>query len=386
MIRRPSNNKGGNMRSIRYLGYAMLALGLLSACSRQVDVKIGVVAPMSGALAQYGKDIAHGAQIAVDELNSDHFMINGKRAQFELVVEDDKASPDEGKAAAQRLVDAGVAAIFGHFNSGVSIAAAPVYAKAGIPQLSVSTNPKYTRMGLKTAFRITADDIQQGATLGRLISDKLRAKSIYMVDDRTTFGVGLVEEVAKVLKVKNITPPYESVDPKKADYAALVQKVKDSKADLVFFGGDEGVGLPLLKALRQAGSTVKFVVADAMCDPSTVKNAGGAADSNYYCTIAGVPPSWLSAGIGFTQLYQAKFGTPGAYSTLAYDGIHVLAQAMQEANSVKSETFLPAMAKGSFDGKIQGTVEFDSKGDIKDGTVVIYQSIDGQLTEQRNLL
>jgi branched-chain amino acid transport system substrate-binding protein len=358
---------------------------MLGACTRQVTVKIGVVAPMTGPLAQYGKDIANGAQVAVDELNSDHFSINRKRARFELVVEDDKASPEEGKAAAKRLIDAGVAAVFGHFNSGVSIAAAPLYAQAGIPQLSVSTNPQYTRMGLKTAFRITADDIQQGATLARLIGAKLRAKSLYVVDDRTLFGVGIADEVERGVKLKH-PPLRESVDGKKADFDALAKKILEANTDAVFYGGDEAVGLPLLKALRNAGSTAKFVAADAMCDASMLKGAEGSANSNYYCTVAGVPPSWLSSGIGFMDMYKAKFGAPGAYSTLSYDGIHILAQAMQEAGSASPETFLPVLAKGSFSGKIQGTIEFDDKGDIKDGTVVIYQSIGGQLLEQRNLL
>lgn len=371
-------------RILRNIGIG-LALVLLAACSREVSVKIGVVAPMSGALAQYGKDIANGAQIAVDELNSDHISINGKRARFELVVEDDKASADEGKAAARRLIDAGVAAVFGHFNSGVSIAAAPLYAAAGIPQLSVSTNPKYTRMGLKTAFRITADDIQQGAALARLI-EKLRTKSLYIVDDRTTFGVGIADEVARTLQTRNRKALRESVDPKTVDYAALAKKLADANVDVVFFGGDEAAGLPLLKALRGAGAKARFVVADAMCDISTIKGAQGNADGNYYCSIAGVPPSWLSAGIGFMDMYKAKFGTPGTYSTLSYDGIHILAQAMQQAGSAKPDTYLPVLAKGSFSGKIQGTIEFDDKGDIKDGTVVIYQSVGGQLVEQRNLL
>ena len=373
------------MKHLIRIGCMIAALLLLGACSRQVTVKIGVVAPMTGPLAQYGKDIANGAQVAVDELNSDHFSINRKRARFELVVEDDKASPEEGKAAARRLIDAGVVAVFGHFNSGVSIAAAPLYAEAGIPQLSVSTNPKYTRMGLKTTFRITADDIQQGATLARLISEKLRARSMYVVDDRTTFGIGIADEVEHNVKIKQ-RPLRESIDGKSANYAELAQKIVAANADTVFFGGDEAVGLPLLKALRKAGSMVRFVVADAMCDASTLKGADGSANSNYYCTIAGVPPSWLSSGIGFMDMYKAKFGTPGAYSTLSYDGIHILAQAMQEAGAITPETYLPVLAKGSFSGKIQGAIEFDSKGDIKDGTVVIYQSIGGQLIEQRNLL
>lgn len=374
------------MKRFMRIACVFAAIALLGACSRQVTVKIGVVAPMSGALAYYGKDIANGAQIAVDELNSDHFTIGGKRARFELVIEDDKASPDEGKAAATRLIDADVAAVFGHFNSGVSIAAAPLYAQAGIPQLSVSTNPKYTRMGLKTAFRLTADDIQQGATLARLITEKLRAKSLYVVDDRTLFGAGIADEVDRTVKARKLQMLRESVDPKSAKYAELAQRIKEANADTVFFGGDEAGGLPLLKAVRSAGSSARFVVADAMCDASTIKGAQGSADANYYCTVAGVPPSWLSSGIGFMEMYKTKFGAPGAYSTLSYDGIHVLAQAMQQAGSAKPETYLPVLAKGSFSGKIQGSIEFDNKGDIKDGTVVIYQSIGGQLIEQRNLL
>ncbi len=362
------------------------ALVLLGACSRNVTVKIGVVGPMTGPLAAMGQDMAKGSQVAVDEMNKDTFMIGGKRAHFELLVEDDVADVEKGKAAAKRLIDAGVVAVFGHLNSGVSIAAAPLYANAGIPQLSVSTNPKYTRMGLKTAFRITADDIQQGNMLGRLMSEKLRAKSIYMVDDRTPFGVGLAAEVDKVFKLKQMNVTHESVDPKGANFDALAKAIQDKNYDVVFMSGDEGFGLPLLKAMRKIGVSAKFVTADAMCDPSTLKNAAGTADSNFYCTVAGVPPSWLSGGIGFLELYKAKFGAPGAYSTLAYDGIHVLGQAMQQANSIDPAAYLPEMKKGSFDGKVQGTVEFDSKGDIKDGTVVIYQSIGGQLIEQRNLL
>ena len=341
---------------------------------------------MTGTLASMGKDIANGAQVAVDELNSDHFSIGRKRARFELVIEDDRASPEEGKAAAKRLLDAGVVAVFGHLNSGVSIAAAPLYAAAGIPQLSVSTNPQYTRMGLKTAFRITADDIQQGSTLARLIGEKLRTKSLYLVDDRTTFGVGIADEVERGVKGKRLQAVRESIDGKDANYEELARKITHTNADVVFFGGDQATGLPLLKALRKAGSTASFVVADAMCDTSAIQSAEGTANSNYYCTVAGVPPSWLSSGIEFVNMYKARFGAPGAYSTLSYDGIHILAQAMQEAGAPQPETYLPVLAKAALSGKIQGTIEFDSKGDIKDGTVVIYQSIGGQLIEQRNLL
>lgn len=374
------------MNRLTRLTCMLAAIGLVTACSRQVTVKIGIAAPMSGSLAQYGNDIAHGAQVAVDELNRDLFTIDGKRAHFELVVEDDKGSPEEGKAAAERLVDAGVAAVFGHFNSGVSIAAAPIYAAANIPQMTVSTNPQYTRMGFKTTFRIAADDIQQGAALGHLIHQKLHAKSVFMIDDRTTFGLGLADEVLKALQQGKVETTRASVDEKTADYAQLTQKIKSANPDVVFFGGDAALGLPLLKAMRKAESTAKFIAGDAMCDATTIKQAAGAADRDYYCSDTGVPPSWLSAGIEFKQMYQAKYGEPGSSGSMSYDGIHIFAQAMQRANSVEPKSYLPEMTKESFDGKIQGSVQFDSKGDIKDGTIVIYESVKGQLTEKRNLL
>ncbi|HEX7644160.1 MAG TPA: branched-chain amino acid ABC transporter substrate-binding protein [Burkholderiaceae bacterium] len=364
----------------------ILVLSLLAACSRETTVKIGVAAPMSGPLAQIGKDIAQGAQTAADELNEDRFIIDGKRAHFEIMVVDDKASPDEGKVVAKQLIDAKVNGVFGHLNSGVTIPVSTLYSAAGIPQISVSTNVKYTRQGLKTAFRLTADDSQQGRTLGLLVADKLRAKSIYVVDDATPFGTGLVEEIDKVFAAKGLTVPHDSVAPEKANYVELAQKIKDAKADVVLFAGDQKVGIPLLKEIRKNDTNLRYVAADAMCDDSTVKSAGGDADSNFYCTIAGVPSSWLSAGAGFVDMYKKKYkDAPGNYSTLAYDGIHIFAQAMQEANSTDPATYLPKLAKGSFDGKIQGSVEFDSKGDIKDGTVVIFQAIGGKLVEQRAL-
>ncbi|MCU6434802.1 branched-chain amino acid ABC transporter substrate-binding protein [Undibacterium sp. Jales W-56] len=358
---------------------------LLSACSRQVEVKIGVVAPMTGNLAHNGKSIANGAQIAVDELNEDGMYIQGKRAHFSLIVEDDKANPEDGKAAAQRLVDAGVAAVYGHFNSGVTIPAAPIYAKAGIPQMSASTNPKYTRMGIASAFRIGADDIEQGTTLGRIAVDKLKAKTVFVIDDASLFGVGLAAEVLKVLESKKITPGKESVNPLTVDYPQLVKKIGESKSDVVIYGGDEPVGLGLLKAMRAAGIAAKFVTGDSMCDAAIIKAAAGNADHGYFCTVAGVPPSWLSGGAAFMQKYRAKFGEPGAMSPISYDGIHVYAQAMQRAGSIDPKVFVPEMKKTSFDGKIQGTIEFDAKGDLKDGTVVIYESVGGSLTEQTNI-
>ena len=137
-------------------GAIALALAGSVAAQEQV-VKIGHVAPISGAIAHLGKDNENGARMAIDELNAKGVTIGGKKVKFELLAEDDAADPKQGTAAAQKLVDAKVNGVIGHLNSGTTIPASKIYHDAGIPQISPSaTNPKYTLQGFKTAFRVVA--------------------------------------------------------------------------------------------------------------------------------------------------------------------------------------------------------------------------------------
>lgn len=359
-----------------------ILLGVFFA-NKRANIKIGVAGPMSGELAQYGQDMVRGATIAVEELNQEAFRINGRRVRFELAIGDDKASPEEGRAVAAQLVKGGIAGVVGHYNSGVSIAAAPIYAEAGIPQLALSANSRYTRLGLKTTYRMIASDERLGAALGQFIAQKLEPKTVYFVDDRTTFGKGLVAEVSATLKGRNIDLRYKSIDPANFDVAALVPKIAGSGSTALFFGGDERAGIPLLKAIRSAGSDAAFITGDAMCDESTLQKAHGAADRQYYCALAGIPPSWISSGIAFSEMYSKKYGAPPSNAALAYDAVHILAQAMQRARSSDPAVFLSAFREGSFDGKVQGVIDFDGRGDIKDSLVVLYRSAGDRLSEIR---
>src|SRR5258706_13116512 len=145
---------------------SMLVAG--TAFAQDMVVKIGHVGPTSGGIAHLGKDNENGAKMAIDELNAKGVTIGGKKVKLELVAEDDAGDPKQGTAVAQKLVDSKVNGVIGHPNSGTSIPASKGYTDAGIPQISPSaTNPKYTRQGFKTTFRVVADDVQLGGTLGR---------------------------------------------------------------------------------------------------------------------------------------------------------------------------------------------------------------------------
>src|SRR6478735_2499892 len=178
---------------------AALLAGSLHA--QELVVKIGHVAPTSGGIAHLGKDNENGARMAIDELNAKGVTIGGKKAKFELVAEDDAGDPKQGTAVANKLVDAKVNGVIGHLNSGTSIPASKIYSDAGIPQISPSaTNPKYTRQGFKTTFRVVADDVHLGGTLGRYAVKELKGKSIAVIDDRTAYGQGVADEFEKGVK------------------------------------------------------------------------------------------------------------------------------------------------------------------------------------------
>ena len=143
---------------------AVMAAG--SVYAQDMVVKIGHVAPTSGAISHLGKDNENGARMAIDELNAKGVTIGGKKVKLELLAEDDAGDPKQGTAAAQKLVDSKVMGVIGHLNSGTSIPASKIYSDAGIPQISPSaTNPKFTRQGYKTTFRVVADDVHLGGTL-----------------------------------------------------------------------------------------------------------------------------------------------------------------------------------------------------------------------------
>src|SRR5690242_386212 len=191
----------------------------------------------------------NGARLAIDEMNAKGVTIGGAKVKFELVSEDDQADPKTGTIVAQKLVDAKVAGVIGHLNSGTTIPASKIYSDAGIPQISPSaTNPKYTQQGFKTAFRVVANDGQLGGTLGRYAVKELKAKAIAIIDDRTAYGQGVADEFRKAAVAAGAkVVGREFTNDKPTDFNAILTKLKGANPDLVFFGGMDAVAGPMLR-------------------------------------------------------------------------------------------------------------------------------------------
>lgn len=367
------------------LATAIAGLFTASASAQELIVKIGHVAPTTGSIAHLGKDNENGFKMAIDDLNAKGVTIGGKKVKFEGVMEDDAADPKQGTAAAQKLVDAKVAGVIGHLNSGTSIPASKIYSDAGIPQISPSaTNPKFTRQSFKTTFRVVADDTALGGTLGRYAANTMKAKSIAVIDDRTAYGQGVADEFEKAVKASGgKLVGREFTNDKATDFQAILTKIKAAKPDVVFFGGMDAVAGPMMKQMKTLGINAKFMGGDGICTEGLVKLAGdGMSDGQVVCAEAGgVEGSKKKAMEEFKTRYKAKYNLDvQVYAPYVYDATMVMVEAMKKANSAEPAKYMQALSGINYDG-VTGKIAFDGKGDIKNGALTLFTYKDGKRNE-----
>ncbi len=290
------------------------------------------MAPLTGGIAHLGKDNENGVRLAIDEANAANPMIGGQKVKFEIMAEDDQGDPKVGNTVAQKLVDAKVAGIVGHLNSGTTIPASAIYNQAGIPVISGSaTNPTYTEQGFKVAFRVVARDDQQGPAIANYLLQS-KPKTVAVVDDATAYGEGLANEVEKTLKAAGVKVlPREKGTDKTVDWKAVLTKVKGKKPDAVFYGGMDATGGPLIKQARELNMKAQFGFGDGACTDKMAELAGAAAEG-LVCSQAGIPVQ--AAGAKFLDAYKAAFKVdPILYSPFTYDAAKLLIAAMQKTGS-----------------------------------------------------
>jgi branched-chain amino acid transport system substrate-binding protein len=383
------------MHTMRHTITALIVTALLAACGKEtpppapkaeapkapevITVKIGSASPLTGPQAHIGIDIRNGVQLAIDDANAANVEIGGKKVKFELVAEDDEANPTKATTVAQKLADAKVAAVVGHFNSGASIPASKIYSDAGIPQISPSsTNPKYTEQGFKTTFRVVAHDGQQGPTLARFAAKTLQAKSVAIIDDSTAYGQGLAdnfEATVKSLGLKVVAR--EHTTDKDTDFKAILTKIKGKKPDLIMFGGIDPQAAPMIKQMKDLGIKAKFIGGDGMQTPNFIKLAGNAAEGAM-ASIPGLPKDQMPGGKSFLEKYKGKFNQEvELFAPMGYDAVMVFIEAMKRAGSTDPAKFLPEIGKTDYQGVI-GPIAFDEKGDLKNGPITIYVVKDGK--------
>ena len=358
---------------------ASLALLPAFAFAQEVQtVKIGFSSPLTGPQASAGKDNQGGLELAIERLNTQGLVIGGKKIKFEMVAEDDQADPKSGVAAAQKLVDIGVKAVVGPYNSGVTIPASRVYNEAGVVTATVASNPKVTEQGFANLFRVAASDSQLGGKMALYAAKELKVKTVSVIDDRTAYGQGLAEEFIKVAQANGIKiVSKDFTNDKASDFAAILTSIKSKKPDAVFLGGYAPQGGPLKRQMKQLGIDAVLLGGDGICSPEMGRLGGDAIGESVYCSQGGTMLEKAKEGKAFADEYQKKFGRPAeTYAVSFYDGMMLIAQAMKTANSVEPKQYSPVLAKIKYKGVV-GEYEFDDKHDLKQSPVTIFRFKDG---------
>jgi len=358
-----------------------LVSGLAAAQDTQV-VRIGHVAPVSGAQAHYGKDNENGVRMAIEDLNAQNIVIGGKRIRFEIAAEDDAADPKQGTAAAQKLCDSKVAGVVGHLNSGTTIPASKVYNDCGIPHVTgAATNPNLTRPAYNTTFRIIANDNALGAGLANYASDTLKLKRVAIVDDRTAYGQGVAEVFKRTALAKGMQVVDEHFTTDKAtDFMSILTAIKAKNPDAGFFGGMDPQAGPKLRQREQLGmGNVKYFGGDGICTSEIAKLAAGAKTlGNVVCAEGGASLAKMPGGEAWKKRYDAKYPNQfQVYSPYTYDATFLLVDAMKRANSVDPKVYTAQLPKSNFRG-VTSVISFEPNGELKNPAFTLYQYKDGK--------
>ena len=349
--------------------------GLLTGCSNIPDsIKIGVAQPLSGPLSALGKDLLNGVQLAVNELNKANFSIEGKRVTLEVMSVDDKADAATGKAVAQQLVDAGVVAVVGHLNSGVSIETAPIYAAAGIAQIAISTNPKFTQLGHETTFRMVANDNLQARAIGSFASSQFGDVRFAALDDGTPYGKGLTDGAVEQLKAeKREVVLRQSFDDKSLAFFYFFFFFYSEKVGGIVSTLNDFQAVALIAALAKIDYTnVRLLGGDTVKTTDMVKAAGQI--QGIFATSPVLEAKEFVAGRPFLERYLEAFKVPPAYGGhYSYDSTYVLTAAMQAAKSVKPKDVTAALRRINGYAPVTGTMKWDEKGEQRYAAVGVYE-------------
>ncbi len=355
------------MRRIWVAALIALSGAILSGCSDESGgpdanvIKIGVAGPLTGANASFGAQLKKGAEQAAEDINAAGGM-NGK--PIELLFGDDVSDPKQGVSVANKFAGEGVKFVIGHFNSGVSMPASQVYAENGILMISpASTTPKLTERGLWNVFRTCGRDDQQGIVAGQYIAENFKDKRIAIIHDKTTYGKGVADETKKAMNNLGVTEVlYEGVNTGEKDFSALISKIKQANADLVYWGGLHTEGGLLVRQMSGAGVTATFMGADGIATDEFA-NVGGPGSEGTLMTFASDPQKRPEAQ-GVIEKFEKKGFKPEAYTLYSYAAMQVLAEAAAAAKSTDPQKVAAEMKAGKTYATVIGDLGYDANGDI----------------------
>lgn len=362
------------------LAVAVTIAGLALPTAQPVDaqskgtIKIASQSPLSGGQAALGEGIKLGTQLAIEQFKGNLEKMGYK---IELVPFDDQAKPDVGVANAKNIIsDKDIMVVIGHLNSGVAIPSSEVYKEVGLAMISpANTNEKITDRGYPNVNRVCGRDDVQGPVGSEFAAGTLKAKTVYIVHDKTTYGQGVAEAFKAGVEKKGVKVVGFEGTEEKSNFDAIITPIKAKNPDLIYFGGIYDQGAPFFKQAREKGLKSKFLGPDGLDSSDLVKIAGKTVVGMYYTTAAA--PASSPQAKKFGEDYKKKFSkNPEPYAAESYVATAIALKAIEAAvaggKAPTREAVAAAVRKIKYAG-MTGSIEFDDKGDPKKASYYVMQ-------------
>ncbi|MYL83782.1 ABC transporter substrate-binding protein [Desulfovibrio aerotolerans] len=339
---------------------ALVALCLTAGTASAATLKIGSLSPLTGSYAADGNDIANGTRAAIAAIEKDGGIPGFDK--IELFAEDSACDPRQAVAAANKLVNEKVVGVVGAYCSSATIPASEALAEADIPMLTpASTSEKVTERGLPYMFRVCGRDDDQSIAAMKFIKDVLGAKTIFIVDDKTTYSQGLADNVEKLAAKEGLKViAHDHVNQGDKDFSAVLTKIKDAKPDVLYMSlQNSASGALMLIQAKRTGVTAAIIGQDAVYHPQLMEIAKDAAEGMYltFGYIDESTPSYKK----FMAAYE-KFGKPGAYSAYAYDAAYSLLSAIKATKSTDPAKIKAELIKTEMQGASK-KIKFQANGE-----------------------
>ncbi|HEX3990987.1 MAG TPA: branched-chain amino acid ABC transporter substrate-binding protein [Acetobacteraceae bacterium] len=371
---------------------AALGTGTTPAWAEDKVVKIGADLSLTGADAENALRVKNGIVMAIDAANAKKTV---KGYTFELLTLDDGTAtagqydPAQAATNARKMVsDPAVVAAVGPEMSGSGKAMAPILSQGDLATITPSsTNPditspkfaeQYRPAGKPIYFRTVTTDAFQGPNMANFMAEKLKIKTVYILDDSGAYGVGLADAYQAQIEKKGVKVlGRDRLDPKAADYSAVLTKIKALDPQALYYGG---VGQAGTKLAKQAFDIIPGTIkagGDGVYGATFLTGVGFPAAEGWYATIASPHLTDNSKAATFVKEYSARFGVaPTDYSITAYDATLVIIDAVKRVAAtgkpVERSAVRDAIQKSKVE-TIQGIVSFDENGDLADRTVSVFQ-------------
>jgi branched-chain amino acid transport system substrate-binding protein len=224
-------------------------------------------------------------------------------------------------------------------------------------------------------------DTQQGSVAGTFAVKNLGMKKIAIVDDRTAYGQGLADQFEKAAKASGATiVDREFTNDKAVDFKSILTKLKSVNPDLIYYGGADSQAAPMVKQMKTLGVKAPLMGGEMVHTPTFLQLAGDAANGTV-ASLAGLPLEQMPGGADYVAKYKKRFNEDvQTYSPYAYDGAMAMFDAMKKANSTDPAKYLPLLAKTDIPAVTSTHLEYDARGDLKNGGITLYKVVDGKWT------